>query len=61
MGHYSTNSNSRRQKVNEFVKKRGPKPKLRMFGSGRVHVSVENYLFVKLIEAFDIIHNIKNE
>lgn len=40
MGHYSTNSNSRRQKVNEFVKKRGPKPKLRMFGSGRVHVSV---------------------
>lgn len=38
MHQYSTNSNSRRGKVGELVKKRGPKPKLRMLTGGRVHV-----------------------
>ncbi|ODN00515.1 Histone-lysine N-methyltransferase 2C, partial [Orchesella cincta] len=37
IGQHSTNTNRRHSKVTDLVKKRGPKPKLRMFGSGRVH------------------------
>lgn len=45
VGQYSTNNN-RRNKVSDLVKKRGPKPKLRMFGSGRVHVRTKNVYWI---------------
>lgn len=39
-GSTSTHSIGRKTKLNEFAKKRGPKPKLRLFGSGRGNINV---------------------
>lgn len=41
VSHLSVNNNNgRKNRLNEFAKKRGPKPKLRLFGNARVGMNV---------------------
>jgi len=57
LGQLPPQSSSRKSRLNEFAKKRGPKPKLRLFGSSRVCLSV-SYPFQNLFNSSVLIADV---